>query len=47
MPLLFFYYLVTLHIFFSKDAMLAANAFDSQLEIDLDMIHADERADSG
>ena len=27
--------------------MLSANAFDAQLEIDLDMIRADEHADSG
>lgn len=30
-----------------QDAMISANAFDSQLEIDLDMIRADEHADSG
>ena len=30
-----------------QDAMLSANAFDSQLEIDLDMIRADEHTDSG
>lgn len=30
-----------------QDAMSAANTFDSQLEIDLDMIRADEHTDSG
>jgi hypothetical protein len=30
-----------------QDAMSAANAFDSQVEIDMDMLRADEHADSG